>query len=52
MTWEVDAIEEILISSGVEVEDYTDPRKGITQLEAVINAVGKLVTNSRRGERE
>ena len=39
---ELDVIEEILSNLGESIEDYTDPRKGITQLEAISDKLEKM----------
>jgi len=41
--YRLNIIEEILVEFGADIEDYSDPRKGITQLEAIIDALLKLV---------
>ena len=52
MSWAIDVIEEMLVNGGVDVEDYTDPRKGITKLEAVLNAIDGLIGRAQKGAEE
>jgi hypothetical protein len=40
---DLDIIEEFLLENGCWVEDYTNPEKGITQAEAIIKEIEKLL---------
>lgn len=39
----LDIIEVFLLDNGCEIEDYTNPEKGITQAEAIINELKELL---------
>lgn len=39
----IELIEELLVNSGIDVEDYTNPEKGISQYEAIENAIKELI---------
>jgi hypothetical protein len=39
----IDMIETLLVDNGIDVEDYTDELKGISQYEAIENALVTLI---------
>lgn len=39
----LELIETFLIDNGCDIEDYTNPEKGISQLEAVLDELKRLI---------
>lgn len=48
----LDLIENLLVENDVDVPNYRDPRKGITQYEAVAEVILSLIGEIRRIEAE
>lgn len=38
---DLDIIEDALVENGFDVEDYNNPEKGISRIEAILNAINK-----------
>jgi hypothetical protein len=44
--FELDLIESYLMEKGFDIEDYTNPEKGISQLEAIMDTLDEITENA------